>query len=274
MLVVVDAFTRFVWLFPSKCSTAQVTIQHLGQVFSIFGAPRVLVTDNAPAFLAREFKRFCFGSAIRHITTAPYHPQPSFAERVNRNLKSALIIFHSKNQVAWDQSIGWLTFAMNTAHHEAHRTTPASLMFAFPVNSPLSNLWAINDILPNDGNPATIRKNWLAAKNNILQAHKKEAARYNKGRRPIPLRVGCQVYLKNFGAQSKAVDKVTAKMLPRFVGPYEVIRVLTPVTFLIRQRPGGKSVRAHISQLKLVNEQGVGRPHVGRNTDLPGGVLP
>lgn len=253
LLVVVDAFSRFVWLLPSKSTNTQVTIKLLSGIFGVFGSPKVLVSDNAPAFVSKEFKRFCFNSAISHITTIPYYPQPSFAERVNRNLKSALIAFHSSSQTKWDQSVSWINFAFNTAVHESHKTTPARLMFAFQVNSPLSNLWSINDLLPEDNNPEVIKRNWEAARKNIRLAHRRGAIRYNKGRRPTSLRVGQVVYLKNFWAQSKGSEKITGKMLPRFVGPCDVIKIFSPVSCLVRDRNSKREIRAHISQLKVVS---------------------
>lgn len=256
VFVVVDAFTRFVWLVPSRRCNTEATVKHLGDIFAVFGAPKQMVSDNAPGFTSRRFKAFCFGNGIHHITTTPYHPQPSFAERVNRNLKAALTIYHERSQTRWDQSLGWLAFAFNTAVHEAHKTTPARLMFTFPVNSPLSNLWSINDLLPEDCEPDTIRRNWEAARKNIRLAHQRERRHYNKGRRPFSVKVGDTVYLKNFWGQSSARDKVTAKMLPRFVGPFRVVEVRSPVNILIQDCKSGKEVRAHVSQLRLGEKGG------------------
>jgi hypothetical protein len=50
----------------------------------------------------------------------------------------------------WDENLVWLQFAFNTARHEAHKDSPFSLMMSFTSNSPLSNLWSIKDLLPDD----------------------------------------------------------------------------------------------------------------------------
>ncbi|MDR0585899.1 MAG: hypothetical protein LBG26_01535 [Treponema sp.] len=46
----------------------------------------------------------------RHVTTKPYYPQPSHAERFNRNLRPALIAYHHQNHSRWDENLSWLQF--------------------------------------------------------------------------------------------------------------------------------------------------------------------
>lgn len=267
VLVVVDAFTRFVWLLPSKGATAAWSIHHLRSIFASFGPPKELVTDNAPGFTSRAFRGFCFGLGIRNITTTPYYPKPSFAERINRNLKSALIIYHSESQRRWDRSLGWLSLAFNTAYHEAHRTTPAKLMLSYEINSPLSNLWSLNDLLPERVDPEVMRERWEAARKNILLAHRRQAERYNRGRHAASVGVGDLVYVKNVWGESRAAEGVTGKMLPRFVGPCRVLEVLSPVNFLIENLVTGKRNKVHLSQVKLGGTRG-GKPPSPPEGDL------
>lgn len=257
IFVVVDAFTRFVWLIPSRGATADTSIRHLSSIFASFGPPRNLVSDNAPAFKSRKFRRFCFGQGIRHITTTPYYPQPSFAERINRNLKSALIIYHSGAPTKWDQSLNWLSLAFNTAQHESHRTTPARLLLSYEINTPLSNLWSLNDILPERVDPQELRVRWEAAKRNIILAHRREERAYNRGRRAVTVAVGDRVYVRNVWGQRHGSKEAIGKLAPRYIGPCEVIRILSPVNFLVKDLQTHREIRTHLNQLKLGKPQGV-----------------
>jgi len=119
-----------------------------GSIFSSFSVPDLLVSENAPCFTSREFRPFCFGLGIKHVTTSPYYPQPSHAERFNKNLRPALIAYHNESHTTWDQNITWLQLAFNMAKHEATRAGPFSVIFPFRSNSPLLNRWKINDLLP------------------------------------------------------------------------------------------------------------------------------
>lgn len=244
ILVVVDGFTRFVWLLATTGVTARGTINQLSRIFAWFGSPKTLVSDNAPAFVSREFKGFCFKQGIKHVTTSPYYPQPSFAERFNRNLKAALIAYHAESQTKWDRSLPWLNLAFNTAKHEAHQATPASLLLAYPLNSALSNLWSFGDLFPETISPETVKERWSRARCNIQRAHVREAARYNRGRRPLRINKGDRVFVKNFGGMGN-------KLAPRFVGPWEVVETPTPVTLKVRNADSGRLQRVHISQVKL-----------------------
>ncbi|XP_046674898.1 uncharacterized protein LOC124363682 [Homalodisca vitripennis] len=170
LLVCVDAFSKFVWLFPLRSATAQLTTKVLRtNLFQHFGIPATIVSDNGTQFLSNEFKRMCFGHGIRHVTTSPYYPQPSHAERFNRNLRSALIAFHAKKHETWDQALPWIQFAFNTAVHESHKAVPFELLFGFPPNNPLANIWRIGDLLPPPGTP-DVASTWAAARRNLFRA--------------------------------------------------------------------------------------------------------
>ena len=168
ILVIVDAFTKL------EVATSASTISSLKNIFASFGMPpRSIVSDNATQFTLRIFKQFCFDLGIKHITTSPYYPNPSHAERVNRNLRSALICFHSSNHQSWDTQLNWLQYAFNTARHESHPNTPFSLMMAYKPNSPLSNLWQLSDLLPDHPTPGEIRETWSRAANNLKISHQR-----------------------------------------------------------------------------------------------------
>lgn len=250
ILVCVDAFTRFVWLLPTRGATTQLVIDKLQGIFGTFGPPQTIVTDNASTFTSQRFKQFQLGMGIQHVTTTPYYPKPSYAERLNRNLKSALIAYHSGDHSGWDRSLPWLSMAFNTARHESHQSTPASLLLGYRIASPLSNLWSIDDLLPENKGVHQVVEQWRKARKNIRAAHKREAMRYNEGRRPNQYRVGDHVFLRNFQAISKAEQGISKKLLPRFRGPFEIIRFLTPVTVQLKELGTGKINRAHVTQLK------------------------
>ena len=53
---------------------ATATIQQLRMIFSCFGLPETLVSDNGPQFSSKEFCAFCRLNGIHHILVTPYHP--------------------------------------------------------------------------------------------------------------------------------------------------------------------------------------------------------
>jgi hypothetical protein len=122
-------------------------------------------------------------------------------------------------------------------------------MFAYAPNSPLSNLWSIKYLLPDDPGGDSIRERWDAARKNLRLAHDKVRRSYNRHRRPPPFQVGDRVWLRNFPV-SKAGRHIAAKLSPRYKGPYTVVEITTPVSVRLMDTAGGAVVRAHVSQLK------------------------
>ena len=54
--------------------TALTIVQYLHQLFSRFGIPDSIVSDNGSRFIAKEFQEFCKSNGIQHAHVAPYHP--------------------------------------------------------------------------------------------------------------------------------------------------------------------------------------------------------
>ena len=81
-LIVIDAHSKWIEVFLMTSATALTTVQHLRQLFSRFGIPDSIVSDNGSQFVAKEFQEFCKANGIQHIRVAPYHPSSNgLAER-------------------------------------------------------------------------------------------------------------------------------------------------------------------------------------------------
>ncbi|XP_015748172.1 PREDICTED: uncharacterized protein K02A2.6-like [Acropora digitifera] len=74
-LVILDAFSKFVEVVPMGQATTTNTIAALRRVFSCFGFPEHLVTDNGNQFTSAEFQKFLKENDIEHTLTAPGHPK-------------------------------------------------------------------------------------------------------------------------------------------------------------------------------------------------------
>nr|CAX83704.1 Gag-Pol polyprotein [Schistosoma japonicum] len=74
-LVVVDALTKWPQVYAMTSCTASETINKLSELFSYFGVPETLVTDNCSQFASESFKHFCRFNGITHVRSPPCHPQ-------------------------------------------------------------------------------------------------------------------------------------------------------------------------------------------------------
>ncbi|XP_064458846.1 uncharacterized protein K02A2.6-like [Ornithodoros turicata] len=91
ILIVVDSHSGWIEAIPVKSATAEVTVVHLRDICARFGLPTCIVTDNGTTFTGAAFQEFVKRNGIRHMRTAPYHPQSNgLAERAVRSVKEAL----------------------------------------------------------------------------------------------------------------------------------------------------------------------------------------
>lgn len=88
-LVVVDAHSKWPEVAIMKSTTSEKTVEELGELFSRFGAPVQLVSDNGPQLVSKEMSDFLLANGVQHIKSAPYHPATNgLAERFVQTLKT------------------------------------------------------------------------------------------------------------------------------------------------------------------------------------------
>jgi hypothetical protein len=90
-LVIVDAYSKFPFIKIMNKTTSEKTIEALDDIFSIFGMPLCLVSDNGPQLTSEEFESYLKNNGIRHKKSAPYHPASNGqAEKFVRTSKTAI----------------------------------------------------------------------------------------------------------------------------------------------------------------------------------------
>lgn len=92
-LVLVDAYTRWpkVHIMKSIKTYSEKTIEKCRDIFTTFGLPQELVSDNGRTFISKEFQDFLKQNGIFHKCTAPYNPATNgLAERFIQTLKQGL----------------------------------------------------------------------------------------------------------------------------------------------------------------------------------------
>ena len=89
--VLIDAHSKWIDAVCTNSPSAAAAIEHLRTIFSQFGIPETIVSDNAACFTGEEFKDFVTSNGIKHITSAPHHPASNgLAERAVQIVKSGL----------------------------------------------------------------------------------------------------------------------------------------------------------------------------------------
>ncbi|XP_031338167.1 uncharacterized protein K02A2.6-like [Photinus pyralis] len=92
LLIIVDAYSKWLEVRPTTSTTATATITILDDLFTAYGVPVTVVSDNGRQFIADDFKSFLRNSGVKyHNLSAPYHPSTNGqAERYIQTVKDAL----------------------------------------------------------------------------------------------------------------------------------------------------------------------------------------
>ena len=133
ILVVVDAYTRYVVLEPIEDKSAKSVGDALCTIFSRFGIPLSIQSDNGTEFnntIVNSIKRM-FG--ISSIYSAPYHPsQNGLVERQMKTISSILKKITSEKLrivTEWPKALAAIQFAVNQRFSTATNFQPFQLMF-------------------------------------------------------------------------------------------------------------------------------------------------
>ena len=140
VLVIVDAASGWIECSLPQQRTTSNVIDSLSAVFTRFGVPRFLVTDNAAEFTSREINHFCSVNGITKMESPPYHPESNgAAERSVQTIKNGM--------KAWKMDVAHVSFKEYLRrlllHHRAcfqrvDKRTPAEIVFGRKIRVPLS----------------------------------------------------------------------------------------------------------------------------------------
>ena len=90
-LLVIDYYSRFIEIAKLTSTTSQAIVSHLKSIFSRYGIPERLISDNGPQYASAEFADFARKYGFDHITSSPYYPQANGeAERAVATVKRIL----------------------------------------------------------------------------------------------------------------------------------------------------------------------------------------
>lgn len=91
LLTTIDAYSKYPSIHATQATSSKSTTDIPEVEFTHFGYPHAIATDNAAAFLSKEFQKRCTSRGIAQLTAAPYHPAANgAAESTVQTFKKAL----------------------------------------------------------------------------------------------------------------------------------------------------------------------------------------
>ena len=84
--ILIDTHSKWPEIWEMSSTSTNKTIEVLRHIFSVFGLPEQVVSDNG-----HQFSSFLRSNGIKHFKSAPYHPfMNGAAERLVQTFKKAL----------------------------------------------------------------------------------------------------------------------------------------------------------------------------------------
>jgi len=247
ILILVDAYSRFTWLFAVKSAGTREVIENFRYVFNTFGNPELLVSDRGTAFTSGEFATFLQERNIKHQLVAVAAPWSNgLVERINRFLKSSLkkVI---EEQTSWSSKLNIIQYVINNTYHSSLKATPSKVLLGYEcrghADSPLIKF--LNSHAKVDLNIESIRelsKQVAVEATNKLKDYNKTY--YDKHHKlPTKYSPGDFVLIRDTGSKPRE-DK---KLKPAYKGPPPIrfVKFLTKIdtscktfqVFHIRRNP-------------------------------------
>lgn len=273
IIVFVCRLTKMTHIIPTTTSvnaigTAQLFRDH---VWKLHGVPLTIVSDRGSVFVGKFITELLRLIGTTHNRSTAYHPQTDGqTERVNRILEDIIRHYVGDDQADWDQHVSTAEFAINNAHHESTGTTPFRLNNGRDPRLPLSIQGRSQ--VPSAAAFADKMSQGLARAKQCIQAAQSRQKRFaDEHRRELQFSIGDKVLLstKNINlllTKHKATN--TVKLLPRWMGPFTVLRKFGNVAYELQLPPHMRVHPVfHVSLLKAFIPDGKAPPPVPEMQD-------
>ena len=132
IIVMIDSFTRFVELFPTKDLTARSAASALVNFCSRYGMPKTLLSDNGSQFVNAMVALFCKSAGIQQKQMLAYsHEENAIVERVNgeviRHVRT--MVMEQKSHAFWVEFLPLVQRTINAQPHSSTGYAPYELVF-------------------------------------------------------------------------------------------------------------------------------------------------
>ncbi|XP_052775537.1 uncharacterized protein K02A2.6-like [Mya arenaria] len=236
LLVLIDDFSRFPIVEIITSLNAKSVIEKLDKIFSEYGIPEVLRTDNGPPMNSADFQNFSKQFGFKHRKITPIWPQANGeCERFMKTIGK--VIRAAKTQKA-DWRTDMYAFVRNyrATKHATTKYSPAELLFGRQIRIKLP-------FAPSKPSKENVQVK--ARENDAYQKAKmKSYADAKRHAKPVTFNVGDSVPVKQ--------HKTNKFSTPFDSQPYKITKINGS---MITAKRGDKSITRNSSFFKLIRLQ-------------------
>ncbi|GBM35248.1 Pro-Pol polyprotein [Araneus ventricosus] len=168
VLCVIDSFTKFVWLYPKKSTSSQEVISKLELQISVFGNPRIIISDKGSAFNSKEFDNYCSSESIQHLSVTTGLPRANGqVEKLNSTVIAVISKLSKDDPTKWFKFVAELQRILNSTYQRSINLIP----FELPVGVKMRDK---TDLKIRELIEEEIRSNFQESRENLRKGAKQQ----------------------------------------------------------------------------------------------------
>ncbi|MCO5568852.1 hypothetical protein L7F22_022553 [Adiantum nelumboides] len=246
--------TKVAHLIPVKTTytASDISRVFIKEIFRLHGLPKRIISDRDSKFTSKFWTSLFQAIGTQLCFSIAYHTQTDGqTERVNQVIEDILRAYCSQEPRKWVQYLPLVEYAYNSFDHRSIGMSPFKALYGQECIAPLNfsdptiKVEASKQMLDEmEAQTKAIRKDIQAA-----QDRRKHYADKDRSERTFKLRD--RVFLRVKPKRSNLSLGKFKKLIPRYCGPYEIIKVISDQAYKLRLPPNLKVYDVfHVSLLK------------------------
>ena len=202
-----------------------------------------IVSDKDPRFTAHFWKSFQKAMGTQLMMSTAFNPQIYCqSEKSIQVLEDMLRACVLDIKGSWDEHLPLGKFSYNNSYQASMQMAPYEDLYGRPCRSPIcwtevgeSSITGLDLIIDTSKKVGLIRKSYV-----------------DRWRRPLEFKVGDHVFLKVMSKRGVVRFDKWGKLLSRFIGPFEVLKMVGMVAYRLALQPSLAGVHEvfHVSMLR------------------------
>ncbi len=211
-----------------------------------------VVSDRGPQFTSQFWGEFCRLIGASSSLSSGFHPQTNGqAERTNQILGCMLRSLTSQSPASWCDQLSWAEYAHNTLPSTATGLSPFHACLGY--QPPLYTSQETESSVPSvQAFIQRCRRTWRRVRSALCRSRVRTRRAANRHRvKALRYVCGQKVWLST---QNLPLQVSSRKLMPRFIGPFSIVKVLSPVAVKLRLSNQLRRVHPvfHVSCIKPV----------------------
>jgi len=253
LLVVVDAFTKWVEAYPLPDQEAATCITAVyNGMFSRFGLPRQLHSDQGRNFESQLVTKLCNITGVYKTRTTAFHPRSDgLTERANRTILAMLRAAAYKDTKKWPSKLPTILAAYRQTVHSTTGVTPNRAMLGREVLLPASLIVAPPEENVHQSSfvkdfQESLRQAHQQVRRAMGSSAKAEKTYFDRRVKKYSLFVGQKVWLY---WPKPLVRQKHRKLTRVWTGPWTITTFRSPIVVKLNNNVSGRKQIVHVNRI-------------------------